>query len=67
MPDLDRNLTSSNAAGPPAINDLSDVDIDSHQDIAGRNINPAKLTALLRAKFGAGAYQLTVSLEEFTT
>lgn len=35
-------------------------DIPSYQDISGRNINPAKLTALLRSKFGIGSYEIHV-------
>jgi len=31
------------------------------QDICGRNINQTKLTALLRMKFGVGAYDIHVS------
>jgi len=42
---------------PLPSNDLDeDEDDEDTQDISGRNINPAKLTALLRAKFGVGAY-----------
>lgn len=33
----------------------------STQDIPGSNINPAKLTAMLRIKFGAGVYDIYVS------
>ena len=31
------------------------------QDVEGMNINPAKLTAMLRSKFGVGAYEVHVS------
>lgn len=40
--------------------DASDSGIE-FQDVSGRNINPAKLTAMLRAKFGFGAYEIHVS------
>jgi hypothetical protein len=36
--------------------------IKSAQAIAGSNIDSGKLTALLRIKFGAGAYNVYVSL-----
>jgi hypothetical protein len=39
-------------------------DLDLTQDFSGRNINPTKLSALLRAIFGAGAYEIQVSLYE---
>jgi hypothetical protein len=32
----------------------------SYQDISRRNINPAKLTAMLRTKFGVGSYEVNV-------
>ena len=34
------------------------------QDISGRNINQTKLTALLRMKFGVGAYDIHVSCSQ---
>lgn len=34
------------------------------QDICGRNINQTKLTALLRMKFGVGAYDIHVSCSQ---
>jgi hypothetical protein len=36
-------------------------DLDDIQSISGRNIDPTKLTMLLRVKFGAGAYDIHVS------
>ena len=54
-------------SGAPLANHDEDEDEDEDeltQDISGRNINPAKLSALLRAVFGAGAYKLQVSLYE---
>jgi hypothetical protein len=47
---------------PFAYHDEDDLDLT--QDFSGRNINPAKLSALLRAIFGAGAYEIQVSLYE---
>lgn len=35
-------------------------DESSYQDISGRNINPTKLTALLKARFGIGSYEIHV-------
>lgn len=35
--------------------------VESHQDVLEGRINPAKLTALLRQKFGAGAYEVQAS------
>lgn len=40
---------------------IANLDIDSFQDIGGRSINPAKLAALLKNKFGAGKYEIHVS------
>lgn len=37
---------------------------DEAQSISGNNIDPAKLTMLLRMKFGAGAYNFHVSTVE---
>ena len=34
------------------------------QDISGRNINQIKLTAMLRMKFGVGAYDVHVSCNQ---
>jgi hypothetical protein len=49
----------------PLANRGEDEDDDElTQDISGRNINAAKLSALLRAMFGTGAYKLQVSLYE---
>jgi hypothetical protein len=39
--------------------DLSDL--EDAQSISGSNIDPAKLAALLRIKFGAGTYDIHVS------
>lgn len=39
--------------------DASDSSIES-QDIAGKRVNPAKLIALLRTKFGAGRFKIRV-------
>jgi hypothetical protein len=39
--------------------DLSDF--EDAQSISGTNIDPTKLTMLLRIKFGAGAYDIHVS------
>jgi len=50
---------------PSPPNDVDDDEDDEDtQDISGRNINPAKLTALLRAKFGVGAYAVHVRHRE---
>ncbi|KAF2253071.1 hypothetical protein BU26DRAFT_515451 [Trematosphaeria pertusa] len=35
-------------------------DLGSAQSIPGRHINPTKLTALLRIKFGAGTYEVQI-------
>lgn len=35
---------------------------ESYQDISGRNINPTKLTALLKARFGIGSYEIHASV-----
>lgn len=47
----------------PAVydSDASNNGPESHQQISGRNINPAKLAAMLRTKFGIGAYEIQVS------
>jgi len=42
------------------MNDDDGSDAVPTQDISGGNINPAKLIALLRLKFGLGAYQVYV-------
>ena len=42
------------------IDEPSGTPVESHQDISGRNISPAKLTALLRTKFGIGSYEIHV-------
>jgi hypothetical protein len=34
------------------------------QDISGRNIDPSKLTAALRMKFGISGYDVHVSVDE---
>ena len=36
-------------------------DFEDVQSISGTNIDPTKLTMLLRVKFGAGAYDIHVS------
>jgi hypothetical protein len=36
--------------------------LEDIQSISGRNIDPTKLTMLLRIKFGAGAYDIHVRL-----
>jgi hypothetical protein len=38
------------------------TDLEDIQSISGRNIDPTKLTMLLRIKFGAGAYDIHVRL-----
>jgi hypothetical protein len=61
---LDRHAIGRDSIGPSDDDhdiEESDCGIDSHQDVSGRNINPAKLTAMLRAKFGVGAYEIHVS------
>ncbi|KAF1850769.1 uncharacterized protein K460DRAFT_361536 [Cucurbitaria berberidis CBS 394.84] len=35
-------------------------DLDDAQSISGSNIDPAKLTMLLRVKFGAGSYDIYI-------
>jgi hypothetical protein len=37
-----------------------DIDISAFQDIIEKNLNPAKLVALLRRRFGAGKYEIHV-------
>lgn len=37
-----------------------EIDISAFQDIMEKNINPAKLVALLRRRFGAGTYEIHV-------
>ena len=54
------NSVISPANVEPAIDEPSDTRIESHQDISARNISPAKLTAMLRTKFGIGAYEIQV-------
>lgn len=44
---------------PTYDSDASDSTIES-QDIAGKRVNPAKLIALLRTKFGAGRFKIRV-------
>ena len=40
-----------------------DTDFDSSfQDVSCRNVDPTKLIALLRAKFGVGSYQIHVCI-----
>jgi len=38
-------------------------DLDIAQSISGSNIDSGKLTTLLRIKFGAGAYNIRVSVK----
>jgi hypothetical protein len=54
----------STSKTPLTNHDEDEDDDELTQDISGRNINPAKLSALLRAVFGAGAYKLQVSRYE---
>ncbi|KAI4958380.1 hypothetical protein J4E86_003980 [Alternaria arbusti] len=42
--------------------DLSDL--EDAQSISGSNIDPAKLAALLRIKFGAGTYDIHLDVKE---
>jgi hypothetical protein len=58
------NWKNGKAVSEAPLTHLDEEDDDLTQDISGRNINPTKLSALLRAKFGAGAYELHVSLYE---
>ncbi|KAL1795666.1 hypothetical protein ACET3X_005890 [Alternaria dauci] len=46
---------SSSVEQSPGVPDLDDA-----QSISGRNIDPNKLTMLLRVKFGAGAYDVHI-------
>jgi hypothetical protein len=55
------NLVISPAVAEHAIDEPSDIRIESHQDISARNVSPAKLTAMLRTKFGVGAYEIRVN------
>ncbi|KAI8941653.1 hypothetical protein NX059_002866 [Plenodomus lindquistii] len=53
---------SQNDISLRSIDDYSDDDWDLNeaQSISGRNIDPEKLTMLLRIKFGAGAYDVHI-------
>jgi hypothetical protein len=58
------NATSSIATPCPKSQHSNDglPDLDAAQFIWGTNIDPSKLTALLRTKFGAGAFDTHVSV-----
>lgn len=43
------------------IGDIDEESIDKYQQISGRYINPAKLTAKKKEKFGTGSYEIHVS------
>jgi len=44
----------------PTNDEPSEIKLESYQDISGRNISPVKLIAMLRTKFGIGAYEIQV-------
>jgi len=44
----------------PTNDEPSEIKLESSQDISGRNISPVKLIAMLRTKFGVGAYEIQV-------
>ncbi|PMD13099.1 hypothetical protein NA56DRAFT_756056 [Hyaloscypha hepaticicola] len=39
----------------------SQIKLEACQDISGRNISPVKLIAMLRTKFGIGAYEIQMT------
>ncbi|KAI3556118.1 hypothetical protein CABS01_13020 [Colletotrichum abscissum] len=54
---MSQRTTSSHLIAPNDENESVDVATLS-QDISARDINPAKLTSLLRDKFGSGSYNV---------
>lgn len=55
------NTTGIQLSEPTTLydSDASDSTVE-FQDIAGKRVNPAKLVALLRRKFGAGRFKIRV-------
>ncbi|KAH9909792.1 hypothetical protein F4778DRAFT_14900 [Xylariomycetidae sp. FL2044] len=71
MPSVADNQNTSRAIGTsdnnkPSPEDDNDYDKLETQGIPGRNISPAKLTALLRNKFGAEAYSVCMVHNSYT-
>lgn len=62
MPDLE-NPAMTPEMDPKTVPRTEPDDDYETQDISAGNINPAKLTTLLRGKFGIGAYGIQVSHE----
>jgi hypothetical protein len=64
MAALDLNATPHSGTPEPNREEANDEKSGTSptQAISGRNIDPAKLKILLRIKFGAGAYNIHVSL-----
>ena len=43
-----------------AVETAENTELKSSQELSGRTINPMKLMALLRVKFGIGCYEISV-------
>ena len=57
---ISSNSVISPAKVEPTNDEPSEIKLESCQDISGRYISPVKLVAMLRTKFGVGAYEIQV-------